>query len=192
MIVWHCHRHCLAVKHMWCLKYTQSVYIHQYYIICYWRHITVNSKVQSWQRDICYWMLRCLNLSLQPTWHTSETVIHVSTTTKYSWSVLTTLYTDIINKWITIGDKQLSHISVRSWQHLHLPVMPGFIRVKLLQCERGDGVDDDNFDPYVAINVKECVSAPGKYSYRISHCCHWISYLVEVTANFWYQNMRLF
>lgn len=40
----------------------------------------------------------------------------------------------------------------------------GFIRVKLLQCERGDTtlVESETFDPYVAINVKEAVNLPGE------------------------------
>lgn len=41
----------------------------------------------------------------------------------------------------------------------------GFIRVKILQCDRGkteNGADDgETFDPYVAINVKEAVQTPG-------------------------------
>ena len=40
----------------------------------------------------------------------------------------------------------------------------GFIRVKLLQVERGPSMDTkaDMFDPYVAINVKEAVNTPGR------------------------------
>ena len=40
----------------------------------------------------------------------------------------------------------------------------GFIRVKLLQCERGGAGADDTemFDPYVAVNVKEATNLPGK------------------------------
>ena len=39
----------------------------------------------------------------------------------------------------------------------------GFIRVKLLQCERGDsGIVEETFDPFVAVNVKEAVQTPGK------------------------------
>ena len=53
-----------------------------------------------------------------------------------------------------------------------LSIMPGvgFIRVKLLQCERGSdngGDDGVTFDPYVAINVKEAVNTPGT-----SHLVH--------------------
>jgi len=42
--------------------------------------------------------------------------------------------------------------------------MPGFIRVKLLQVEKGQTMDTraDVFDPYVAINVKEAVNTPGR------------------------------
>ncbi|XP_045164698.1 protein kinase C delta type-like isoform X1 [Mercenaria mercenaria] len=40
----------------------------------------------------------------------------------------------------------------------------GFIRVKLLQVERGPSMDSkaDVFDPYIAINVKEAVNTPGR------------------------------
>lgn len=41
----------------------------------------------------------------------------------------------------------------------------GFIRVKLLQVEKGDGmvtVPGEVFDPYVAVNVKEAINSPGK------------------------------
>jgi len=40
----------------------------------------------------------------------------------------------------------------------------GFIRVKLLQCEKGDGlsIGTETFDPYIAVNVKEAVNTPGK------------------------------
>ena len=39
----------------------------------------------------------------------------------------------------------------------------GFIRVKLLQVEKGDiRASGDVFDPFVAVNVKETVSPPGK------------------------------
>jgi len=40
----------------------------------------------------------------------------------------------------------------------------GFIRVKLLQCERGGSPlpDNETFDPYVAINVKEAVNLAGR------------------------------
>lgn len=41
----------------------------------------------------------------------------------------------------------------------------GFIRVKLLQCERGDSgaviEAGETFDPFVAVNVKEAVNTPG-------------------------------
>ena len=42
----------------------------------------------------------------------------------------------------------------------------GFIRVKLLQVERGGSMDSkaDVFDPYIAINVKEAVNTPGNNS----------------------------
>ncbi|KAK6176591.1 hypothetical protein SNE40_014846 [Patella caerulea] len=41
---------------------------------------------------------------------------------------------------------------------------PGFIRVKLLKAERGETMDttNDDFDPYMAINVKETVDIPGR------------------------------
>ena len=47
----------------------------------------------------------------------------------------------------------------------------GFIRVKLLQCERGDNHDtsDETFDPYVAVNVKEAHSTPSKQSCWFPH-----------------------
>ena len=40
----------------------------------------------------------------------------------------------------------------------------GFIRVKLLQCERGEYsvAAGDTFDPFVAVNVKEAQNTPGK------------------------------
>ena len=40
----------------------------------------------------------------------------------------------------------------------------GFIRVKLLQVERGATMQSttDVFDPYIAVNVKEAVNTPGK------------------------------
>jgi hypothetical protein len=41
----------------------------------------------------------------------------------------------------------------------------GFIRVKLLQCERGDAGNiepNETFDPYVAVNVKEALNTPGE------------------------------
>ena len=41
----------------------------------------------------------------------------------------------------------------------------GFIRVKLLQCERGELPDvagEETFDPFVAVNVKESQTTPGK------------------------------
>ena len=43
----------------------------------------------------------------------------------------------------------------------------GFIRVKLLQCERGElpaaaQTDTETFDPFVAVNVKEAQNTPGK------------------------------
>ena len=41
----------------------------------------------------------------------------------------------------------------------------GFIRVKLLQCERGELATDtqtETFDPFVAVNVKEAQTTPGK------------------------------
>ena len=56
----------------------------------------------------------------------------------------------------------------------------GFIRVKLLQCERGGSPlpDNETFDPYVAINVKEAVNLAGKLNY--------ISNLVYCTySRFW-------
>lgn len=40
----------------------------------------------------------------------------------------------------------------------------GFIRVKLLQVEKGSGSGDDDrefFDPFVAVNVKEAITSPG-------------------------------
>ena len=42
----------------------------------------------------------------------------------------------------------------------------GFIRVKLLQCEKSESsgpgsAPGETFDPYVAINVKEAVNTPG-------------------------------
>lgn len=39
----------------------------------------------------------------------------------------------------------------------------GFIRVKLLQVEKGSSMDSvaPMFDPYVAVNVKESVQTPG-------------------------------
>ena len=42
----------------------------------------------------------------------------------------------------------------------------GFIRVKLLQCEKNEAsgpgsIPGETFDPYVAINVKEAVNTPG-------------------------------
>lgn len=40
----------------------------------------------------------------------------------------------------------------------------GFIRVKLLQVEKGSGNGDDDrefFDPFVAVNVKEAITSPG-------------------------------
>ena len=39
----------------------------------------------------------------------------------------------------------------------------GFIRVKLLQCERGEYsvAAGDTFDPFVAVNVKEAQNTPG-------------------------------
>lgn len=40
----------------------------------------------------------------------------------------------------------------------------GFIRVKLLQVEKGSSMDTQSttFDPYVAVNVKESVQTPGE------------------------------
>ncbi|XP_052779349.1 protein kinase C delta type-like isoform X2 [Mya arenaria] len=40
----------------------------------------------------------------------------------------------------------------------------GFIRVKLLQVERGSSMDTkaELFDPYIAINVKEAINTPGR------------------------------
>ena len=40
----------------------------------------------------------------------------------------------------------------------------GFIRVKLMQVERGATMDskEEMFDPYIAINVKEAVNTPGE------------------------------
>ena len=43
----------------------------------------------------------------------------------------------------------------------------GFIRVKLLQCERGElpaaaQTATETFDPFVAVNVKEAQNTPGK------------------------------
>ena len=41
----------------------------------------------------------------------------------------------------------------------------GFIRVKLLQCERARPESlpaDETFDPFVAVNVKEAQSVPGE------------------------------
>jgi hypothetical protein len=48
----------------------------------------------------------------------------------------------------------------------------GFIRVKLLQVERGQSMDSkaDVFDPYIAINVKEAVNTPGKASMSFPQC----------------------
>lgn len=49
----------------------------------------------------------------------------------------------------------------------------GFIRVKLLQVEKGDSMKSENemFDPYVAINVKESVNTPGKIIFCfLVHC----------------------
>ncbi len=43
----------------------------------------------------------------------------------------------------------------------------GFIRVKLLQCEKAETAGagqapGETFDPYVAVNVKEAINTPGK------------------------------
>ena len=40
----------------------------------------------------------------------------------------------------------------------------GFIRVKLMQVERGATMEsnDDLFDPYIAVNVKEAMNTPGE------------------------------
>eukprot|EP00105_Crassostrea_gigas_P017579 XP_011435407.1 PREDICTED: protein kinase C delta type [Crassostrea gigas] len=39
----------------------------------------------------------------------------------------------------------------------------GFIRVKLLQVDKGDAVTtSEPFDPFVAVNVKETVNSPGQ------------------------------
>ena len=55
----------------------------------------------------------------------------------------------------------------------------GFIRVKLLQCEKGEGlaIEGETFDPYIAVNVKEAVHTPGKTIklflcslIKLSHC----------------------
>jgi hypothetical protein len=41
----------------------------------------------------------------------------------------------------------------------------GFIRVKLLQVEKGSSMESnaEMFDPYVAVNVKESVETPGNF-----------------------------
>lgn len=41
----------------------------------------------------------------------------------------------------------------------------GFIRVKLLQVEKGSSMESNTemFDPYVAVNVKESVETPGNF-----------------------------
>lgn len=48
----------------------------------------------------------------------------------------------------------------------------GFIRVKLLQVERGPSMDSksDVFDPYIAINVKEAVNTPGTIVVSVLVC----------------------
>ncbi|KAK3581241.1 hypothetical protein CHS0354_032961 [Potamilus streckersoni] len=40
----------------------------------------------------------------------------------------------------------------------------GFVRVKLLQVERGETMDsvEETFDPYIAVNVKESINTPGR------------------------------
>lgn len=45
------------------------------------------------------------------------------------------------------------------------PQKVGFIRVKLLEVEKGALMESvaETFDPYVAINVKETVNTPGMY-----------------------------
>ena len=58
----------------------------------------------------------------------------------------------------------------------------GFVRVKLLQCERGNGVSPTTvnpafprqdstevFDPYVAVKVKEAEQTPGQIDDRWVH-----------------------
>ena len=52
----------------------------------------------------------------------------------------------------------------------------GFIRVKLLQVEKGSSMESnaEMFDPYVAVNVKESVETPGNF---------WE--LVQTPGNFW-------
>ena len=52
----------------------------------------------------------------------------------------------------------------------------GFIRVKLLQVEKGSSMESNTemFDPYVAVNVKESVETPGNF---------WE--LVQTSGNYW-------
>lgn len=43
----------------------------------------------------------------------------------------------------------------------------GFIRVKLLQVDKGTTVTtSEPFDPFVAVNVKETVNSPGMFLWR--------------------------
>ena len=46
--------------------------------------------------------------------------------------------------------------------------MPPFLRVKLVKCEPGPSVVNNGsaFDPFVAVNVKECIMEEGIF-YRV-------------------------
>ena len=43
--------------------------------------------------------------------------------------------------------------------------MAPFLRVKIVKCEPGASIaqNGSNFDPFVAVNVKECIMEEGNY-----------------------------
>lgn len=64
-----------------------------------------------------------------------------------------------------------------------MPPEVGYIRVKLIHCEKGRSSIDSSrevFDPFVCVNVKETVNTPGTPTLQV---LHWL--VEDMDASHW-------